>query len=90
MLALGWIALLVVTYLLNGAALMLLWGWFMVPTFSLPSLSLSQAIGVGIVISFLAQPYIPKDEDGRNESIVHDIIVPFLATLIGWIVHQFM
>ena len=52
------IVAMVVGYLLNGLALKMLWGWFMVPTFGLPTLSLAQAIGVGIMVGFLTHQYI--------------------------------
>jgi hypothetical protein len=90
MVALGLIALVIVAYLLNGVALKLLWGWFMVPTLSLPAISLVQAIGIGIVIDFLTQQHIPRDEDERKELLVHEVLAPVLAIAVGWVVHLFM
>ena len=90
MVALGLIALMIVAYLLNGVALKLLWGWFMVPTLGLPVISLVQAIGIGIVIGFLTQQHIPRDEDEKKELLVFEVLTPVLAIAIGWIVHLFM
>ncbi len=90
MTALGWIGFMVAAYLLNGAALMLLWGWFMVSTFGLPVISLVQAIGIGIIIGFLTQQHIPRDEDMKKELLLYEIILPVFATATGWIVHLFM
>ncbi|MEK9171051.1 MAG: hypothetical protein AAB789_01925 [Patescibacteria group bacterium] len=90
MVALGLIALMIVAYLLNGVALKLLWGWFMVPTLGLPVISLVQAIGIGIVIGFLTQQHIPRDEDAKKELLVFEVLTPVLAIAVGWIVHLFM
>jgi hypothetical protein len=59
--------LLAVGALLNGWALTLLWSWFVVPTFpDLPVLSLGQAIGLGMIISFLTYQYIDaRAKQGR-------------------------
>ncbi len=90
MVALGFIAMVVVAYLLNGVALKLLWGWFMVPTLGLPVISLVQAIGIGIVIGFLTQQHIPRDEDAKKELLFFEVLSPVLAIAVGWIVHLFM
>ena len=90
MVALGLIALMIVAYLLNGVALKLLWGWFMVPTLGLPVISLVQAIGIGIVIGFLTQQHIPRDKEQKKELLVFEVLTPVLAIAVGWIVHLFM
>lgn len=90
MVALGLIALTIVVYLLNGVALKLLWGWFMVPTFGLPVISLVQALGIMIIISFLAHQHIPMYKDFENEQFFFLILIPVLAMAVGWIVHLFM
>lgn len=90
----GVIGFMVLKYFLNGVALQLLWGWFIIPIFHLPPLSLLQAIGVGMVVSFLTKQYIPKGEgEGENETgkiILHIILSPLVAIVIGWIIHSFM
>jgi len=75
--------------ILNGWALWLLWGWFMVPSLSLPSLSLAQSIGVGMVISYATYTYVPT-QDGDNGRLTLLVVHPFLYTFLGYIVHQFM
>jgi hypothetical protein len=85
------ILFMVIAYLLDGFALMLLWNWFMTTTFSgLPALSLVQAIGIGIVIGFLTHQHIPRDKEQQNEMMVYAIIVPVLSIIIGWVVHLFL
>jgi len=75
---------------LGGVALRLLWGWFMVPTFGLPVISLVQAIGIALVISFLTQQHIPRDEDEKVKMIIHELLAPVVFVSIGWVVHLFM
>ena len=90
MVALGLIVLTIVASLLDGVALKLLWGWFMVPTLGLPVISLVQAIGIGIVIGLLTQQHIPRNADEYKELLVYAVITPVLATAFGWVVHLFM
>lgn len=37
----------------GGYVLTCLWGWFVVPTFALPPLTLAQAIGVSLIVGYL-------------------------------------
>lgn len=81
------------TAILNGWVLSILWGWFAVPTFGLPALSIPSAIGVALVVSYLTYQYIPdrnSDEDSAGRSISFIIARPFIALFIGWIVQMFM
>ena len=77
-------------YLLNGVALMLLWEWFMVPTFGLPAISMMQAIGIGIIVSIMTMQHIPRNEDEKIEMFKFSFLTPVLATAIGWVVHMLM
>lgn len=81
----------------GGYVLTILWGWFIVPTFNLPSLSLASAIGVAMVIGYLIyRPNFNTDYDiddwtkmiGRG--FVSALIHPLFALFLGWIVHFFM
>lgn len=51
--------------ILNGAVLKLIWGWFMLPIFGLPTLSLTQAIGVSLVIGFMT--HLRPDQKGHGK-----------------------
>ncbi len=90
MVVLGWFALTIVSFLLNGVALKFLWSWFMVPTFGLPVISLVQAIGIGIIIGFMTQQYVPKDKDEVMETALYEIVIPIFTLAVGWIIHLFM
>lgn len=47
----GVVALLILSSVLNGWVLSILWGWFLVPTLKLPPLTVVQAIGIAMVIT---------------------------------------
>ena len=82
--------------LLRGYVLSILWRWFMVPTLGLPQLSVVQAIGIAMVVSFLT--YHDDLDLQRSERSLGQKTVIFLcriiyllfALLFGWVVHQFM
>ncbi|QKJ94801.1 MAG: hypothetical protein HND39_00100 [Ignavibacteriota bacterium] len=86
-------ALLVIAYLsiANGYVLSVLWGWYVVPTFDLPTLDLVQAIGISIVLGLLtAKP--GSNDGGKERSLLSDLapfLNPWIALLLGWIVLQF-
>jgi hypothetical protein len=90
------LALMLIGVLLNGWVLSLLWGWFLVPTLGLPSLSILQSIGIALAISYLTYQYIdtqPKDftfVEKFGEILVVTIVRPFFAVTFGFIVHLMM
>ena len=58
---------------LDGWALSVLWGWFLVPTLGLPDLSFIQATGIAIIVEFLTYQHIdtqPRDADKKTKLIV--------------------
>lgn len=93
--AVGFVALVALSAVLNGWALAILWGWFMVP-FGLPALSIPTAIGVALVVSFLTHQtdhYEDKTKTGGERfatSVVAAFIKAPIALTIGWIVKQFL
>ncbi len=90
MVALGLFGLMIVSALLNGVALKLLWGWFMVPTLGLPVISLVQAIGIGITVGLLTLQHIPRDEDEKKEMFASGVLNPMIFIAVGWVVQLFM
>jgi hypothetical protein len=83
----------VVQYLVTGWALSYLWSWFIVPQFGAGELSIAQAIGISIVVSFLTYSATEaKDERTKDEqfvAMIGHVLRPIMALAIGWIVHQF-
>lgn len=49
------VAFVAVGALIDGWVLSILWGWFMVPVFHLPSLAIAPAIGIALMIGLLTR-----------------------------------
>ena len=85
----------IVSSIWNGYVLTVLWGWFVVPTFHLPVLTLAPAIGIALVIGFMThRPDVKSDETPIGEKIIRAsidaILYPLIALIIAWVVHLFM
>jgi hypothetical protein len=80
----------------NGYALSILWGWFIVPTFEAPVLSVGYAIGIAMVVSYLTNhndPFKNQDEEWKerfSKAIAYGLIKPAIALLFGWVVTLFI
>lgn len=89
-------ALILIGAIVNGWAFATLWGWFIVPIFSLPSLHIAEAIGVALIVSFHPASRMKRDEiaEGLGEEIVYatmqSILYPLISVSIGWIAYQFV
>jgi len=95
--SLWFVVLLLVSSILNGYVLSVLWGWFIVPVFNLPTLTAVSAIGIAMVVSYLTYQYNESDEDDNKsfgeklaKPIAIAILRPLFALFFGWIVHLFM
>jgi hypothetical protein len=77
--------------LLNGWALMLAWDWFVAPTFAVAELPLVPAIGIALVVGFLARSSPDRRADGRGFAVTLAEVVlrPAVVVLFGWILVQF-
>lgn len=84
---------------LNGLVLTYLWGWFIVPVFSVKSLTVLQAIGIGLVIRFLTYNYEYKNKKEKNydelnkemvAAIIATYVFPLTALLFGFVVRWLM
>lgn len=84
-----------VSVLIDGIVLYFLWGWFVSPIFSI-SISLGQAIGLGMVASFATyqNAVTPKTNKSTVELFVEAALVavvyPFVVLAIGWIIQFFI
>jgi len=80
--------------LVDGWAISLLWGWFLVPL-GVPPITLVHAIGISTFLS-LVGPHnsSSKNKDGSWKVVIGTLLasflVPLFAVLIGWIVARFM
>lgn len=85
----------IVSVLLRGWALAILWGWFVVPIFELPSLTIAEAIGISMIMSFLTHTTELKTDDQKTgdyivRTVSLAIMHPIFAVLAGLVVVQFM
>lgn len=78
----------------HGYALSVLWGWFMVPAFHLPVLSVPMAIGVAMVLGGMTgkkRSYDEvKDPTKKKGAFFFPFVAPGFALALGWIVKQFI
>lgn len=92
----GVIVLIVASSILNGYVLSVLWGWFVVPTFGAPSLSIAPAIGIALVVGYMTHQIHDCQKEDRSfsqkiaEGVAMIVLKPMLALFFGWIVHLFM
>lgn len=83
---------------LRGWVLTQLWSWFLVPL-GLPSVSLAQAIGIGLTIQLIAgladipRTKAPEDLKTPGRIIAFHAMQGFAITAValqvGWLLHQF-
>lgn len=92
------IFLLVLAYgiVVSGWVLTVLWGWFVVPVFKIPALSLPVAIGISGMIRLLTytdtSDLQQKEQDSgeRRGRLIGGLLSPWFLLLLGWIVHFFV
>lgn len=84
----------VMRFLLHGFVLKTLWNWFVVPQFHLPSLGISAAIGISLILSLVVyRAEVPTDEtvsERWTRLVGNEIFFTIMALLTGWITHHFV
>lgn len=83
------IALVVASSIWSGYVLSILWGWFIVPTFGLPMLSIPAAIGVALIAGFLTKQ-ISATKSDWSQAVSTAIAVPLISLCLGYAIHSFM
>lgn len=79
----------------SGYAVSVMWGWFVVPTFGLPELSIPIAIGLAYILRLIVVP-IPEVDGNKDfnsligKAIASTFLVPAMFLLCGWIVTNFI
>lgn len=73
----------------DGYVLSVLWGWFLVPAFGLPALSIPMAIGLSAVATLLTTHGAKPDED-KWRVFLRPILGPAFLLLIGWIAKSYI
>lgn len=86
----------IIGYLMSGWVLTVLWGWFITPVFTLPTLSLPCALGLSLIVNFLIHhPTNWKEIEQRGRAeVIKEVVLPFfragIALGLGWIILQFV
>lgn len=91
----GVIAVISTSAVLNGIAIKLLWGWFMIPIFAVEAISIPEAIGLGMFAGFMTWQYNKSNNEKESNAdkistVLMMFIRPLLAIVVGWIVSQFV
>jgi hypothetical protein len=92
----GFVGLIAGSAILKGFVLTILWGWFVVPIFHLPQLTIAPAIGIALVIGYLTKEQQSSTDSTKSagdkfgEAAVYAIVHPLIVLLFGWAVHLFM
>ena len=82
----GCLVILVIIVIVNGFVVSQLWDWLIVPVFSLPALSISEAAGTSLVVSYLTHsPDTSKADTDRVKAWTVAIAKPLLALAIGYV-----
>jgi hypothetical protein len=90
------LAMLPVAAIMYGWAFSVLWGWFFVPLFNLPEISVFSGIGIAMTVRLLMPyDYDPKKYEGKEIGDVLGDMVGLaigmvLTVLMGAIVHAFV
>lgn len=97
--ALGWVAAILGVFVLGpiwaGWVFAILWGWFILPFFHLPQISIALAIGLSMVVRMLTSSGT-SDNSGKSASetfislLVYSFLYPLLVLVMGAIVHAFV
>ena len=93
----GVIAIAVLGSLLEGLVLSIMWGWFVVPVFDAPSLSIPVAISLSLIVGFLTtskQATSKTDDKELDEAMIGllawSIGQPIIYLALGYLVKLFM
>lgn len=83
--------------ILEGYVLTVLWGWFIIPIFHLPPLTIVPAIGIALVVGLLTYHSNPDVEEKKRTGWEQFALLmgklfarPLVVLAFGWAVHKFM
>lgn len=96
LLFLGVPVLLALSAMWKGYVISVLWGWFVVPAFGLPPLSVPLAIGVALIVTLMTHqnPARQGAGGGKKDDLAHAMwfaaLLPLFGLGIGWVAKQFI
>lgn len=86
-----WCCAVALAWMWYGYVLHILWGWFMVPAFGAPPLSIPMALGVSVTVGLLTKPSPEiKESEPKWRPWAVMFMRPALVLLTGWIVTRFL
>lgn len=83
-------ALLAAGFMWQGYVLTIIWDWFIVTKFHLPSLRIPEAIGLTLVVCFIRQVQYKSNKDDKWDSIVKMFVGPLAVLGLAWTVRLFL
>jgi hypothetical protein len=93
----GFMVLFIVSPIWYGYVLSILWGWFILPAFHTPQISIPLAIGISIVVRMFTYTNSSDQSDKSSKfsekfalAIAISFFLPLYALVFGAIVHSFM
>jgi len=78
----------ILSFLLNGFVISMLWEWFIVSKFGLPSLSIPEGVGIMFVVWMLHTSSFRKRTEEETQLAASWLFVkPMVILMFGWFVH---
>lgn len=85
----GALGVVVAAAILEGWVLSVVWSWFAVPIFALPTITIPQGIGIALLIGLLTKQYVPqKDKDRGIWTWI--VLRPLVVLTAAWIALKFV
>lgn len=84
-----WTSIVVFSIILSGWTLSVLWGWFIVSKFGLPRLSIFEAFGISLLITFLLRN-VKRDVNQSDALLVfaQEMGSCVVSLVLGFIIKQ--
>lgn len=92
----SFILLVFTSSILSGYVLSIFWAWFVSPIFGIENISIPEAIGISLIISYLTRQtnQCAKEDKELNERIIElfatALAKPLAALAMGWIIKLFL
>ena len=91
-LILGALALVILSSMVQGFVLSMLWEWFITEWFGIWTITIPEAMGIALIVNLLTSNLSHDDPDIRNlgDSLIVVFLVPLFLLLLGALFHAFM
>lgn len=93
----AYVAIICAGIAVNGFVFTVLWGWFIVPVFAVPVVTVTQAIGVSVFVAFVRNKRFSEPDDKRAFSpewwafvISESLFRPVWVLIISVVVYFFV